>query len=71
MTEFFPYLMACLGFLAVYVLNDIKGSIKDIKGSIKSLECDMRNGMSTLERRHDDIDHRLIVVEQRCQHKHD
>jgi hypothetical protein len=62
--------MAVLGFLAVYVLNDIKGSIAEIKTTIKTLESDLRDGQMALERRHEALDHRLIIVEQRCNHEH-
>lgn len=70
MTEFFPYLMATLGFFGVLVLNDMRGSIREIKSTIQTLEKDLSNGQVALERRHEALDHRLIIIEQRCKHEH-
>ena len=43
-------LLAIAGFLAVYVLNSIKGEIRDIKTSLAGLEKDMRGVVAGLEK---------------------
>lgn len=57
--EFLPYLTSIIGFLIVYVLNGIKGEIKEVKVSVNSLEKDIREAINSL-------DHRITVVEYRC-----
>lgn len=44
-------LLSLCGALAVLVLYGIKAEIKEIKISLGSLESDMRNGVSSLDRR--------------------
>lgn len=61
LTEMMPYVAAVLGFLAVYVLNSIKQEMRDIKTSLVSLERDMREGVSSLDRR-------VTIIETRCDH---
>lgn len=63
MTEVMPYIAAILGFLAVYVLNSIKQEMRDIKTSLNSLERDMREGVSSLDRR-------VTIMETRCSSNH-
>lgn len=63
MSEIMPYVAAVLGFLAVYVLNNIKQEMSDIKLSLNSLERDMREGVSNLDRR-------VTVMETRCESNH-
>ncbi len=63
MVDAFPYVMALLGFLAVYVLNGIKAEIKEVKGTIKALENDLRGGVSSLDRR-------VTVIESSCRWNH-
>lgn len=62
MTELMPYIAAILGFLAVFVLNNIKQEMRDIKTSLNSLEKDMREGVSSLDRR-------VTIMETRCASK--
>jgi hypothetical protein len=61
--EFLPYLTTVIGFLIVYVLNGIKGEIGEVKVSVNSLEKDMREGITSLDRR-------LTIVETRCTSEH-
>jgi len=51
LSEMMPYVAAIIGFLAVFVLNAIKQDMRDIKTSLTSLERDMRDGVSSLDRR--------------------
>lgn len=57
-------LMAIIGFLGVYVLNDIKGEIKEMKDSVKGLERDIRESLSSLDRR-------LTIIETGCRIQHE
>jgi hypothetical protein len=59
----FPYVASLLGFLAVYVLNGIKGEIKEVKTTVQSLENDLRGGMNSLDRR-------ITRIESTCAHEH-
>lgn len=52
-------LLTLCGVLAVIVLNGIKTEIKDIKVSLNSLESDMRDGVTSLDRR-------ITIIEVRC-----
>ena len=61
--ELIPILLTVLGFLAVYVLNGIKGEIKEVKTTIGKIEVDLRGGMASLDRR-------ITTIETRCQFKH-
>lgn len=61
--EFLPYLTTIIGFLIVYVLNGIKGEIKEVKVSVASLERDLRDGITTLDRR-------VTKIEAGCQYQH-
>jgi hypothetical protein len=63
MVEAFPYIMALLGFLAVYVLNGIKSEIKEVKTTVRALEADMRGGVGSLDRR-------VTAIESRCMYIH-
>lgn len=63
-SEIIPYLLACLGFFAVYVLNGIKSELKDLKTTVKSLEADLRGGYSNLDRR-------MTRLETRCSMNHE
>jgi len=63
MESVMPYVAAILGFLAVYVLNNIKQEMRDIKNSLTSLEKDMREGVSQLDRR-------VTIMETRCDSNH-
>ena len=63
MESVMPYVAAILGFLAVYVLNNIKQEMRDIKNSLTSLEKDMREGVSQLDRR-------VTIMETRCSSNH-
>lgn len=63
MESVMPYVAAILGFLAVYVLNNIKQEMRDIKNSLTSLEKDMRDGVSNLDRR-------VTIMETRCSSNH-
>ncbi len=63
MNDFMPYLLAVLGFFATYVLNGIKSEIKEVKQSLQSLEKDLRDGVSSLDRR-------VTAIEARCSVKH-
>lgn len=51
MQELMPYLLAVLGFLAVYVLNSIKQEMRDIKQALTALEADMRKHSIEHDRR--------------------
>jgi uncharacterized protein YoxC len=62
--EIIPGLLAVIGFFAVYTLNGIKSEIKEVKTSLQSLETDLREGVTTLDRR-------VSVIEARCLIKHD
>jgi uncharacterized protein YoxC len=59
--EFFiiSVLLTVVGFLVVYVLNSIRGEISAVKDSLKNLESDLREGLSSLDRR-------VTIVETRC-----
>lgn len=59
MIEFVPYLIATLGFFAVFTLNGIKSEMKEMKDSLKGLESDLRGGVASLDRR-------ISVLEARC-----
>jgi hypothetical protein len=61
--EIIPYLLAALGFFAVYVLNGIKGELKELKTTVKGLETDLRGGYSNLDRR-------ITQLESRCEYEH-
>ncbi len=61
--EVLPYLLTIIGFFAVYTLNGIKGEIKEVKTSLQGLESDLREGVSSLDRR-------ITVIEARCAIKH-
>jgi len=50
-SELLPYFTTVIGFLIVYVLNGIKAEITDVKTSVKNLEVDLRDGITTLDRR--------------------
>ena len=63
MESVMPYIAAILGFLAVYVLNNIKQEMRDIKTSLNNLEKDMRDGVSQLDRR-------VTIMETRCDSNH-
>ena len=54
-----PYLMATIGFLIVYVLNGIKNEIGEVKVSVKGLEVDLRESISSLDRRVTHIEYKL------------
>lgn len=56
-----PYIASVIGFLAVFILNGIKGEIKEVKKSLAGLERDMRDGVAALDRR-------VAVIEARCEH---
>ena len=62
-TEIIPYLLTVMGFLAVYVLNGIKGEIKEVKVTMGKLETDLRGGVANLDRR-------VAVIESRCSGHH-
>ncbi len=62
--ELVPYLLTVLGFLAVYVLNGIKGEIKEVKTTVKALENDLRGGFGSLDRR-------VTALETRCTMHHE
>jgi uncharacterized protein YoxC len=62
--EIIPGLLAVIGFFAVYTLNGIKSEIKEVKTSLQSLETDLREGVTSLDRR-------VAVIEARCSIKHD
>lgn len=57
-------LMAIIGFFGVFVLNDIKEEIKEMKGSVKGLEGDIRNSLSSLDRR-------ITIIETGCRIQHE
>lgn len=59
MIEVVPYLIATLGFLAIYTLNGIKSEMKEMKDSLKGLENDLRGGVASLDRR-------ISVLEAQC-----
>jgi hypothetical protein len=61
--EVFPYLLATIGFFAVYVLNGIKSEIREVKETVKSLESDLRGGVSSLDRR-------VAAIEATCRAYH-
>ena len=61
--DLIPGLLAIIGFFAVYTLNGIKSEIKEVKTSLQSLETDLREGVTSLDRR-------VAVIEARCQIKH-
>lgn len=63
MNEVMPYVATVMGFLAVYVLNNIKQEMRDIKTSLNNLEKDMRDGVSNLDRR-------VTIMETRCSSNH-
>lgn len=63
-SEIVPYLLTIIGFLAVYVLNGIKGDIKEVKNTFKTLEKDLRDGFGNLDRR-------VTALETRCSLYHD
>lgn len=50
-TELMPYAVTIIGFLIVWVLNNIKDEIKEIKTTVTELNTDMRGGVSELDRR--------------------
>lgn len=49
--EILPYMITLLGFLSVYVLTGIKAEISAVKTSLGTIEKDLRNGISSLDRR--------------------
>lgn len=51
METLIPYLATVIGFLVVWVLNEIKGDIREVKTSVKALETDLRNSHGELETR--------------------
>lgn len=61
--EMLPYLLTIIGFMAVYVLNGIKGEIKEVKTTVKALETDLRGGFGSLDRR-------VTALETRCTMNH-
>jgi len=61
--DILPYLTAVIGFLIVYVLNGIKGEIKEVKTTVNSLERDLRDGITSLDRR-------VTTIETRCSGMH-
>ena len=44
-------LLAACGFLAVFVLQGIKGEIRDLRSALSCIERDFREGLSGLDRR--------------------
>lgn len=62
--ELFPYLTTIIGFLIVYVLNGIKSEITDVKTSVKNLEVDLRDGITSLDRR-------VTRLETKCDKTHE
>lgn len=61
--EIFPIMSTLIGFLAVYVLNGIKGEIKEVKTAVQALERDLRGGIG-------DLDRRITRIESTCAHEH-
>ncbi len=57
--EVIPYLLAIIGFFAVFTLNGIKGEIKEIKNAFNKLDEFLEG-----------IDRRVTVLETRCQARH-
>lgn len=60
MIEVIPYLLAIIGFFAIYTLNGIKSEISEMKNSLKGLENDLRGGVASLDRR-------ITALEARCE----
>ncbi len=61
--ELLPYAATVIGALIVYILNGVKSEIKDIGESVKGLEKDLRDGITSLDRR-------VSKIEARCEAQH-
>ncbi len=63
MESLIPYLATVIGFLIVWVLNEIKGEIKEVKDTVKSLERDLGT-------KHSDLETRVTKLEAGCDYMH-
>jgi hypothetical protein len=67
-------LLSVIGFLMIFVLNNIKDEIRDIKIQLSKIEGDLHERVTDMERRHSvevvAIDRRLSHVEARCSATH-
>lgn len=54
-------LLAACGFLAVHVLNGIKGELRDLRNALGAIERDLRGGISNLDRRISKIETKCSV----------
>jgi hypothetical protein len=61
--ELIPYLATVIGFLIVWVLNEIKAEIREVKTTVKSLEKDLGT-------KHSDLEARVIKLESGCEFMH-
>lgn len=63
MEALIPYLATVIGFLIVWVLNEIKAEIREVKTTVKSMERD-------LGEKHSDLESRVIKLETGCEFMH-
>lgn len=63
METLIPYLATVIGFLVVWVLNEIKGDIREVKTSVKALETDLRTS-------HGELETRVTRLEAGCEYMH-
>ena len=63
METLIPYLATVIGFLIVWVLNEIKSEIREVKTTVKSLEKD-------LGKKHSELESRVTKLETGCEYMH-
>lgn len=63
METLIPYLATIIGFLIVWVLNEIKSEIREVKTTVKNLEKDLGN-------KHSDLENRVTKLEAGCEYMH-
>lgn len=63
METLIPYLATVIGFLIVWVLNEIKSEIREVKTTVKSLEKDLSS-------KHNDLQERVTKLEAGCEYMH-
>ncbi len=63
METLIPYLATIIGFLIVWVLNEIKAEIREVKTTVKSMERDLSD-------KHSDLENRVVRLEAGCDYMH-